>query len=137
MGSELSDWVRRIFLVPLLVSAASFAIETAGVQDELLRLSLFLDAAMLAWLLNTWASYLLGRQREFASDLYAIEVTRTPEAFAEGLTKLTEADEHNLVPNLFDTLGLFSHPCLTRRPDHLIRALEAKDRPRRSDVSAA
>jgi Zn-dependent protease with chaperone function len=89
--------------------------------------SAFLTMLTLTWEMNVWASHLLGRPRELAADLYAVEVTRTPQAFAAGLEKLAEPRPYNVLPNLLDTLGFLSHPCVAKRLRCVVAAAEASD----------
>ena len=114
-GCEVADWIRRIFFVPVLVSVASKLMESAPLWTEQNELFIFLMLVTLIWHLNIWASYLLGRPQESGSDLYAVEVTRTPEAFVKAMTKLSEEQSYNVFPNAFDTLGFCRHPCVVKR----------------------
>jgi Zn-dependent protease with chaperone function len=114
-GYELADWIRRLFLVPLLVAAGSALLTSASWWIDRNIVPAFLAVVTLAWELNVWASCLLGRPRELAADLYAAEVTRTPHALGTGLVKWAESRHYNVFPNLLDTLGLLSHPCVVRR----------------------
>lgn len=115
VGYELADWIRRLFFVPVLVSAGSALLAGAPLWIDRYMIFLFLMTLTLTWKMNVWASYLLGRPRELAADLYAIEMTRTPQAFASGLAKLFESEPYNVLPNLLDTLGFLSHPCVAKR----------------------
>lgn len=114
-GFEVADWTRRIFFVPVLVSASSKLMESTSLWSEQNELIIFLMLLTLIWHLNIWASYLLGRPKESGSDLYAVEVTKTPEAFVTAMTKLSEERSYNVFPNAFDTLGFCRHPCIVKR----------------------
>lgn len=115
VSCEVADWIRRIFFVPVLVSAASTLMASAPLWTEQNEIFVFLTLVTLIWHLNIWTSYLLGRPRESGSDLYAVEVTRTPEAFVKAMTKLSEERPYNVFPNVFGTLGFCSHPCVVKR----------------------
>lgn len=115
VSCEVADWIRRLFFVPLLVSAASTLIASVPLWTEQNQIFVFLIFVILIWHLNIWTSLLLGRPKESGSDLYAIEVTRTPESFVNAMTKLSEERPYNVFPNVFDTLGFCSHPCVVKR----------------------
>jgi len=126
VGYELGDWLRKLFCVPILVSAGS-AILSRIPWVERNMVFAFLTMMTLAWQLNLWASHLLGRPRELGADLYAVEMTKTPQAFVAGMRKLVESEPYNVFPNLLDALGFHSHPCLIRRLDHLAATLNSGD----------
>jgi len=127
VGYELADWIRRLFLVPVLVSAGSALLAGAAPWVDRHMIFAFLTMMTLIWEMNVWASRLLGRPRELAADLYAVEMTRTPQAFAAGLTKLSESRPYNVLPNLLDALGFLSHPCVAKRLRCIAAAAEAGD----------
>jgi len=127
VGFELGDWIRRLFLVPTLVSAGSALLAGAPLWIDRNMIFLFLTMLTLIWDMNVWASHLLGRPRELAADLYAVEMTRTPQAFAAGLAKLFESRPYNVLPNLLDTLGFLSHPCVAKRLRCIAAAVESSD----------
>lgn len=125
VGREVGEWVRRMFLVPLLGWVASILLAAAPVRTVPVLVSVFLTVLMLVWKFNAWMSNLLNRPRELAADLYAVEMTRTPEAFVEGMRRLVESEPYNVFPNLFDTLGFRSHPCIVKRLEHVAAAVNA------------
>jgi Zn-dependent protease with chaperone function len=135
VGYELADWIRRLFFVPMLVSAGSALLARMAPWIDRHMIFAFLAMMTLAWEMNVWASHLLSRPRELAADLYAVEMTRTPQAFATGLVKLFESRPYNVPPNLLDALGLLSHPCVAKRLRCIAAAEEASDaRPHREGL---
>ncbi len=130
VGYTLEEWTRKMFLVPFLGWLASVALAAAPARMEPILVFVFLTAMTLIWTVNGWAANLLNRPIELGADLYAVEMTRTPEAFVEGMRRLAEAEPYNVFPNLFDTLGFCSHLCVVKRLEHLAAALEnASDEP--------
>jgi Zn-dependent protease with chaperone function len=127
VGYELADWIRRLLFVPVLVSAGSALLAGAAPWLDRHMVPAFLAMMTLLWEMNIWASHLLGRPRELAADLYAVEMTRTPQAFAAGLAKLFESRPYNVLPNLLDTLGFLSHPCVVKRLRCIAAAVKAND----------
>lgn len=128
VGYDLADWIRRLFLVPMLVAAGSALLAGGPAWLERHMVFAFLTMIVLIWQTNVWASYLLGRPRELAADRYAIEMTRTPQAFVGGLVKLAQVEPYyNVFPNLFDTLGLHAHPCVVRRVQRVAEAPVGRD----------
>ncbi len=120
-----------MFFVPVLGWVASIPLAAAPAKTEPILVFMFLTLLTLIWKLNRWAANLLNRPIELGADLYAVEVTRTPEAFVEGMRRLAEIEPHDVFPNLFDTLGFWSHPCFVKRIEHVAAALEkANDEPR-------
>ncbi len=130
VGYTLEEWTRKMFLVPFLGWLASVALAAAPARMEPILVFVFLTVLALIWKINGWVVNLLNRPIELGADLYAVEMTRTPEAFVEGMRRLVEAEPYNVFPNLFDTLGFCSHPCVVKRFEHLAAALEnAGDEP--------
>ncbi len=126
---SVANWIRRMLLVPLLVSAAMAILAGATASDQF-QIFLFLTVMILIWQINSWAAMLLGRPRELGADLYGVEVTRTPAAFVEAMTKLAKVEPYNAFPNLFDTLALCSHPCTVKRLKRVATALsQSNERP--------
>lgn len=124
VGCELAGWVRRMFFVPFLGWLASMVLAAAPAKAEPILVCMFLTSLTLIWKANGWAANLLNRPIELGADLYALEMTRTPEAFVEGMKRLAELDRHHVFPNLFDTLGFCSHPCIVKRLEYVAAALE-------------
>jgi Zn-dependent protease with chaperone function len=122
VGHELVDWLRRLLFIPILVAAGSTLLANAPLWMERNLIFALLTMMTLAWQINHWVSCLLGRPRELAADLHAIEMTRTPQAYVAGMRKLVETEPYNVFPNLFDALGLCSHPCLVKRVNNLATA---------------
>jgi Zn-dependent protease with chaperone function len=125
VGCEVGEWVRRMFLVPFLGWLVSILLAVAPVQMKPILVFAFLTALALIWKINGWVADLLNRPIELGADLYAVEMTRTPEAFVEGMRRLAEFEPYNVFPNLFDVLGFCSHPCIVKRLERIAAALEA------------
>jgi Zn-dependent protease with chaperone function len=124
VGYELADWIRKIFLVPLLASATTSVWANVPLAIGSSQVFIFLTAMTLIRQINNWLSMFLNRKRELGADLYGVEVTRTPVAFIEAMTKLAEVGIYNVFPNIFDTLALCSHPCTVKRLEHIANALD-------------
>jgi Zn-dependent protease with chaperone function len=127
LGCELADYVRGMFLVPVLVSAASSLLASAPPWMERNAIFVFLTLVTVIWQINTWVSYLLRRPRELGADLYAVEMTGTPAAFVEAMRKLSEVWLYNVFPNMLDTLGFCCHPCVAKRLRRLATTSETFD----------
>jgi len=125
VGYELADWVRRLLFVPALATAGSAVLVRLAATEHAYGIALFLAGMVLVWQINAWTSCLLGRPRELAADLYAVEVTRTPTAFVNAMVKLSAPELENVFPNVLDTLGFASHPCLMKRIRYVKTALDA------------
>ena len=129
-----------MFFVPCLGWLVSMLLAAAPAKTEPILLFVLLTSLTLIWKLNGWVANLLNRPIELGADLYAVEMTRTPEAFVEGMKRLAELEPFDVFPNLFDTLGFWSHPCIMRRIEHVVAALEKESdgagaRKRREDTN--
>ena len=127
VGYELADWVRRLLFVPVFAAAASTVLMRTAATEHAYGVFIFLTCTVFVWQINAWAACLLGRPRELAADVYAVEMTRTPTSFVNALVKLSTPELENVFPNVPDTLGFSSHPCLMRRIKHVKTALEASE----------
>ncbi|MHC4519438.1 MAG: M48 family metallopeptidase [Planctomycetota bacterium] len=124
VGYELGEWVRRMFFVPVTGWAASAFLAMVSARIEPVVVFVFLTLLVAVWKANSWASNLLGRPRELGADLYAVEMTRTPEAFVEGMKRLAKLDRYHVFPSLYDAVGFCSHPCIVKRLAYVASALE-------------
>jgi Zn-dependent protease with chaperone function len=115
LGFELSDWIRKMLLVPCVFWAASECLTKTPIWSRNNEIIIFLATLTITWQFNLWVINLLQRPRELGADLYAVEMTKTPVSFIEALTKLAYAQRFNVFPNMFDTLGFYSHPCILKR----------------------
>ncbi len=130
VGCEFGGWVRKMFFVPVLGWLASILLAVLRVKAEPILPFMFLTSLTLIWKANRWAANLLNKPIELGADLYAVEMTRTPEAFVEGMRRLAEHVRYNVFPNGFDTLGFCSHPCIVKRIEYVAAALEkANEKP--------
>ena len=124
VGFELGDYIRRIFFLPILATAMTVIFPKIAMMINLSPIFVFLILMTIIWQINHWLSIFLGRKRELGADLYSIEVTQTPLAFIEAMTKLAQVQPYNVFPNIFDSLALCSHPCIVKRLKHIINALD-------------
>lgn len=128
VGFELADYIRRIFFVPIFAMAMTVILAKVAQMINLSHIFVFLILMTLIWQINHWLSMFLGRKRELGADLYSIEVTQTPLAFIEAMTKLAQVQPYNIFPNIFDNLALCSHPCTVKRLKFIVNALKESDK---------
>ncbi|MFC1611928.1 M48 family metallopeptidase [Myxococcota bacterium] len=125
-GFQLAVMFWRMFALPMV---ASLTILVPVAWTPWLNLDSpwrFISLSALGFLLTRWGLSALQRPVEMGADRFALNIMRGAQHLVDAFEKMARISRYNVFPNVLDTLGLSSHPCIAKRMEALKDASEGR-----------